>query len=207
MAAVVAVVVVGAGLVTGLAAGGTLTALGHVKFRGTPLLFAAAGSAVVVMVAPVQLRTAGWAGVYAFVSAWVLWNAREHRGLLGTGVAVAAVGIILNSVPVLLNGGMPVAVPVTDADRAAKVESSPRHSVSELGTRASFLGDVIPIRADVAGRVFDAWVSPGDLVLWLGMILTAAGATLHPPRSAYVRSDPTRFRLRQGPTQEPLGPG
>jgi len=90
------------------------------------------------------------------------------------GMALLALGALMNFVVVGANGAMPVSL---DAMARAGI-GSPAVGLPDLGglheimtpaTRLRFLADVIPIRA--ARHV----VSPGDLTLWAGLVLAVQG--------------------------------
>jgi hypothetical protein len=106
----------------------------------------------------------------------VLW---PYRGYLG--VWVAFVGIAANLAVILANGGlMPIErSTVAEAvgwERAAGYEAGAWIAgtkdvlVADGGGRAAVLGDSIIVRVGSGGMA----ASPGDLVVWFGLVLVAA---------------------------------
>ena len=103
-----------------------------------------------------------------------------------SGVGIAALGLLLNSLVIGLNGAMPVspeAGAVAGLTRQDIEAGGPEHAPAGSQTRLSWLGDVIPIpRSELV-------VSVGDLFLALGLARFLYRRTLS---SAEV--GPTRIR-------------
>ena len=109
-----------------------------------------------------------------------LWVYRER-----IGVWVMYVGLLANLAPILANGGL---MPIREAtvvraigeERAARytpgewVEGSKDVLVTEDGGRLVQLGDQIIVRLGSGGMV----ASPGDVVVWCGLVILAAEASL-----------------------------
>src|SRR4051794_21910814 len=146
------------GLVLGLLAGGRLENLANVRLRFVQLLFLglvlryATQFAIESGNAPVDaLRLPLFAAGFALLLAG-LWTNRGHPGLL-----LAFVGILLNAVAIVTNGGfMPVWEPSVIAAglRATEVGTAFHHIVGTAaggGIPADFLaqagplGDIIPV--------------------------------------------------------------
>lgn len=166
---IILLAVLAAGIVVGRLRGGSLRRLGEADLRFMPVVFA--GVALQGTAAYVGSRTAATTlallshlAVLAFAGA----NAKRP------GMALLGIGALMNFVVVAANGAMPVS---PDAMARAGV-GSPAIGAPDLGglheimtpeSRLTFLADVIPIRA--ARHV----VSPGDLVLWAGLLLAVQG--------------------------------
>jgi len=171
------------GILVGLALGGSLRKLSELSFHWWPL--ALIGLAVQF----VPARTHAWAVVllicsYALLTAFVVANIRMP------GMALMAVGFVLNIVAVGANGGMPV------SDHALRVaygsgyaeqrrelvagEGGAKHHLQRHGDELLFLTDVIP-----AGAPIHIIVSFGDLLTFVGAGWVVAAATLgHPATRA-----------------------
>ncbi len=164
-------------LVTGALAGGGLPRLGQLKLRWIWILLLALG----VRIGTVLLWqngfgasfALGWGMVLAysliFAFLWVNWRV--------PGLQVAAVGIALNFLAVLLNGGrMPIWPAAFDAAGFTPdaIAGDPFHFLLPAGTTAEFVsrggifGDVVPIPLPFIRDV----VSIGDMLLALGLFWT-----------------------------------
>jgi MFS family permease len=160
-------------LIVGALAGGGLPRLGDLKLRWIWVLLAA----LILRFGAVALRQGevtdlpiGWAIVAAyfliFVFLWGNWRV--------PGLQVAAVGISLNFLAVLINGGrMPIWPGAFEAAGFTPdaVAGDPFHFLLPTGTVAEFVarggifGDVVPLPLPVIRDV----VSIGDLLLALGL--------------------------------------
>lgn len=109
-----------------------------------------------------------------------LWVYRDR-----VGVWVMYVGLVANLAPILANGGlMPIrqaaVVEAIGEERAARYEvgswipGSKDVLVPNDGGRLTGLGDQIVIRVGSGGLI----VSPGDLVVWAGLLVLVAEASL-----------------------------
>lgn len=124
-----------------------------------------------------------------------LWAYRQH-----IGVWVIFVGLAANLAAILANGGlMPIerstVVEAIGAERAAEygagswMRGSKDVLVADGAGRLVGLGDSIIVRAGGGGMV----VSPGDVVVWAGlMILAAEGSIAWQRRPRGVASAPAR---------------
>jgi hypothetical protein len=116
---------------------------------------------------------------YGTAAAWLLLNvARQRQYGLRAGIAVAGLGWALNAVVVVADNGMPVSTVAGKRAGIIHAVSGPAvwrgqlykhiHATSAAWLRP--LGDVIPLRP------LHAVVSPGDLILWIGVVITIAAA-------------------------------
>lgn len=170
--------VLAAGIVAGRLRGGTLRRLGDAQLSWTPIIFvgvALQGTAAYIgsPAAATTLALASHCAVFAFAAI----NAKRP------GMALLALGGLLNFIVVAANGAMPV----SPSAMARAGVGSPAVGIPDLGglheimtdrTRLSFLADIIPI--PVARHV----VSPGDLALWAGLILAVQGLMIGSGRRA-----------------------
>lgn len=163
------------GLALGLAVGGRVRALARLRFRAPLLLWPAAG---------LQLG-AGWLApsrrplavglAYAVVGAWLLLNAAWHAGPIRAALGLLALGWVLNGVPIVANGGMPVSMaalrqvgaPATVSVRDGHLF---KHVPASRDTVLVGLGDVVPVPA------LRTVVSVGDLVMVVAVMLVVAFA-------------------------------
>jgi hypothetical protein len=148
------------GLIIGLLAGGSLKRLGERRFRLWPLL-----PLGVVLQLPFvdRLGFGGLLASYACLLAFALANIR----LVGMGLV--AVGIGLNTVPIAVNGGMPVD---RDAIVEARITSTAglrtlhldrKHHLERDSDTLTVLADIIPVRP------LKEVISFGDVVLAVGV--------------------------------------
>ena len=116
---------------------------------------------------------------YGTAAAWLLLNAARQRNYgLRAGITVVSLGWALNAAVVVANNGMPVSVAASK--RAGIIHAASgsaiyhgqlyKHIYETSATWLRPLGDVIPVRP------LHAVVSPGDLALWLGVVITIAAA-------------------------------
>jgi hypothetical protein len=157
------------GIVIGLARGGALKRLEHVRLRHTPVVF---GAVVLQIVAtPLQHAARGWVAFwlvlasYAGVAVFAAANRRE------IGMPLIALGSISNLVVIAANRGMPVSVRALEAAGlddpfGAKTNLLIRgaHRALTPHSHLRLLADIIPLK-------FSSVVSVGDLLIWAGLIL------------------------------------
>jgi hypothetical protein len=171
------------GAVLGLAAGGRLAGLAHLPLRGDYVL-------VIVLLMQGVLPVLSASGVSREVLYWV-WTA-TFPVMAGVcllnfkvpGMSVAALGVALNAVAVLLNNGMPVLpAAVIAAGGAVEMLRSPdfAHNAVSAATKLPFLADVLAIPGPAGVR---GVVSAGDLLLAGGV----AGAVGWAVREAVTKS-------------------
>jgi hypothetical protein len=120
---------------------------------------------------------------YVLVGAWVVLNVAGRPALLGLGMTLLALGWLLNLLPIVANGGMPV------SSAAARQAGAPSGSEVVRGhlykhrpeggeTVLAPLGDVIPV------PLLGAAVSAGDVAMFVGISVTVAAGMCLPAASA-----------------------
>ncbi len=175
----------GFAVILGRISGGRLAGITRLRMRSTWLLWLALALQLSQYVPVLRVDPAG-AGhrvllglSYAAAASWLLRSGavQRNRGLR-IGLAIVGLGWALNAAVVVANNGMPVS---TAASWQAGTPGALVNSTLERGqmykhvratsaTRLQPLGDVIPL------RLLHAVVSPGDVVLWLGVLITVAAA-------------------------------
>lgn len=102
------------------------------------------------------------------------------------GAVLVAVGICLNGLPVLMNGGMPVSPRAAlSAGVPFPGDSSQNHLRIDADTKLPFFGDIVPFRP--TAQV----ISVGDLVMLAGFFLGTAEAV------GQARAEPSSSRQLQ----------
>jgi hypothetical protein len=146
------------GVVVGLVTGGRLSNLGRRSFNAWPLL--AAGIGLQLLPWPLAL-----AASYLCLIAFAVLN------LHVPGFGLLTVGLALNAVVVIVNGGMPVhnAVPL-----------GAKHHLEGPGDHLTFLDDRFDIAA--LGEV----LSLGDLVMAVGLVAAMAAVVRRPPQGRHA---------------------
>lgn len=172
-------VAVAAGLLIGLLRGGRPSDVGRRALRWWPALFVG----IVAQALPESVEVdraavmASLAASYASLTAFALANLRL------TGMPVVLVGLLLNAVVILSNGGMPVRA---DAIRAAGLGDPVEVDSLDFGTkrhleddedRLMVLADIIPVRP------LREVLSFGDLILALGIGDVVFRLLRRPPRA------------------------
>ncbi len=160
-------VVLVAAVVTGWAAGGSLSRLARLPLPGARLVPAAVAAQVLGVLAglaglPPGPAYAGGLAVSALLVAVFLVRSRRTPGL-----GLVAAGLGLNAVVVGANGAMPVSAAATaraGADSGA-LAADLRHVALDAGTRLPLLADVVPVPLPLRPEV----VSPGDVLVAAGL--------------------------------------
>lgn len=168
-------------LVIALALGGRLGGLARLRFRAPGVLWLAVGVQFgLKAVAPGHRSLALGCG-YGLVGLWLVLNRRQADAAVGAGVSILTAGWLLNMVPVVLNGGMPVsgaalrrvgapaAVPVADGHFYRHVAAGPHTILSPLG-------DILPVRP------LSSVISIGDIVITAGIMVVVVAAMTRRPR-------------------------
>jgi MFS family permease len=174
------------GLVIGALAGGQLPRLADLRLRWVWLL----GAALAVrLLAGLMVRTdveADLAGAWGLPLTYGLIVVWLYRNWNVSGLQVAAIGVTLNILAVLLNSGkMPVweGALLASGLTLADLVGDPFHVVLGAGMTAGqfvaaggLFGDVVPIPIPILRDV----VSVGDVLLWLGIVWAIVAAMTRP---------------------------
>lgn len=162
------------GLAIGLLGGGRLRHLGERTFRGVPFLVVGVGlqllSAFVADVAVALVLLS-----YAALVVFCVLNLR----LVGMGVVL--VGLLMNTVVITANGGMPVrrsavvAARIADDDELPDIRLTGKRHFQDDDDRLMFLADIVPVPE------LREVLSFGDIVMSVGVGAVLAHL-LRPPR-------------------------
>jgi hypothetical protein len=160
------------GLAIGLLGGGRFRFLGERTFRGVPLLVVGVAlQAVSAFVADVAVVLLSFATLVVFCAL----NLR----LVGMGVVL--VGLLMNTVVITVNGGMPVRRSAVVAAGIAGYEDLPdirltgKRHFQDDDDRLMFLADIVPVPE------LEEVLSFGDIVMSVGVAAVLAHL-LRPPR-------------------------
>lgn len=165
-----AVVVLVAAVVAGLAFGGSWHRLAQLPLRRLGLVVAAvlaqAGGAVVGLLGVADESTSYVVGLAVSAALALAFCARNARV---AGVPLVTGGLILNATVVGANGAMPVSIVAAYHARvpiaAIAAGTDARHEIAGDGTALSWLGDVVPVPLPVRPEV----VSAGDVLVVAGL--------------------------------------
>ncbi|MDP9453895.1 MAG: DUF5317 domain-containing protein [Actinomycetota bacterium] len=163
------------GLVVALLAGGRLANLSDERLRWPALAFVA----LALYWAPSLLGLDGPPAVALALAAYAALLSFAAANLRLVGMAVVALGLGLNALVILLNGGMPVdpaavvATGLARPDEVAAMELGPSRQWQQEDDPLAVLGDIVPVTP--LGEV----VSFGDLIL-AGGLADVAFRLLHP---------------------------
>ena len=159
------------GVVTALLTGGRLRNLEHLELRGGPILLAALLAQVFLPRIVTETGLPPWAelGVFWIVPALIAMTVAALNWRQ-PGMGLVAVGIGLNLVVVVLNGGMPVSLASVSTMMAesagSALERSWLHIPASSATNLLFLADVIPVPGPTWHR---GLVSLGDILMSAGV--------------------------------------
>ena len=186
---------IGIGLVVGRLLGGRVRNLEQVRFRWWQLALAGLLVQLVLFADPVQTRI-GSAGPAVYVVSTLAVLAALLRNLRYPGLAVLAVGAVLNLVPILTNGGyMPSSPEVwRELTGVAAVPVAYYSNVALIGpdTAFAFLGDIFafPRQLPMATAF-----SLGDAVIAVGAVVFLVSAMrTRPPSARAPRPNPQPVR-------------
>jgi hypothetical protein len=170
------------GVIAGYACGGRLSWLAKTRIRAPWLLILAAGLQFVHFRFP-QVRQGLESAIgislmvpiFILVGAWILANLLRRPPAVQAALLLIVVGGTMNAVVIAANGRMPYSEAAAraanqSAEDKARAASSPKHLAADSTTKLGWFGDVIPVRP--IGKV----VSPGDVILLLGVGALVAGA-------------------------------
>jgi hypothetical protein len=163
-----------AGLVIGVAAGGKLANLAHMRFRWPWFVLAVLVIREAVVLRPLN-EIEGVQYVYAAaLAALVGWTGWHIKRL--PGVWVVSVGAAMNLIVILANGAR---MPVAPALAGVLVQRGHlgQYVLMGPGTNLNWLADWIGFPWPVRGAY-----SPGDLVIAVGIGIVVLFATLPQPR-------------------------
>jgi hypothetical protein len=171
MALVPTLVALIGGIALGLRLGGRLDLLARFHLAGLPLLTGAIAAELLIRSVD---RAGGWT-TWLHVIAYLAVLVVVWANIRIPGMAIIGLGVVLNLVPTLVNGGMPTSrwalekAGLLDADAIGSVVvSGPRH-VAGAGDSLRFLGEVIPVPT---GQV----LSLSDVIVLIGLVFLIAGA-------------------------------
>lgn len=170
----------GLGLALGLLLGGRFGELARLRFRW-PLVVALA---LVIKDAAFisSLATSPFVGLIYVVSliALLAWSVWHWRGI--PAIWLVSVGVAMNLMVVIANGGHMTVTRELALKISAKTQPIAEHGsygqymVASAGTHLNWLGDWISLPQPIH-RFFPQAYSPGDLVMFVGMVLMLLLAT------------------------------
>lgn len=172
-------------IILGTLIGGRLQSIASLRITAIPLSFAA----LAYMVAGPFIKLNGvshrlaLASAYLTMAVFLVLNFKRNTGGIRLGIAIVALGWVLNATVIVANGGMPLSLhayalsghrgaPTPGEGGFFKIVLADDHSVLRR------LGDVIPIRP------LRQVLSVGDLVLLAGMGLVVVNAMKTQPENA-----------------------
>jgi hypothetical protein len=177
------------GVLAGYVLGGRLAGLATVRLRALWLLWVATGvQASQYYLHPVReflenrLGLPMLAIVFALVALWLGVNlSQPHGPPLRIAIVVILLGALSNGAAIVANGRMPYS---TGAARVAGLPTdtvTPKNEPGHEETRVAFIGDVVPV------PFLRKVISPGDVLISLGMV-TAIAAAMRRRRSRSRRA-------------------
>lgn len=181
-------IAVAVGCALGYARNGRLRRLGDLRLQAPALV----GLALVLQVGAGPAPE-GWRGAligcsYALVGIFLAANLRGRTTALRAGIALLALGWLLNVAAMAPDRAMPVSATALERTGQASTDVTAGHLSKHLLGNAHaplrFLGDVIPVPA------LRAIVSLGDLALLAGVALCIAAAMWGAVRVAALEPDP-----------------
>jgi Family of unknown function (DUF5317) len=155
------------GIAAGLATGGSLQGLQQIqRLRWIWVVLIALAVRLAVVLPPLR-GVEGvqyiYAASFAVLVAWIVWNVTRLRGLW-----IVAIGATLNLLVIVSNGGrMPVANSVTPVRGVAV------YTTMSSSTNLNWLGDWITLPVISPGSLLGGVYSPGDVILGVGILVTA----------------------------------
>jgi hypothetical protein len=176
-------------VIVGWASGGRLSHLANVPLHGWRLVAGVVtAGAVAIIAGRSSSDAAALVAIVGVVVSTTLLVVLLVRNVGVEGLPLLAVGLLLNAVVVITNGGMPVSL---DAAARAGVATGPladgsdaRHVLAGPATHLDRLGDVIAVPFPSHPEV----VSPGDVLVVAGAgLLVFAGMRRRPPAQLPTR--------------------
>jgi hypothetical protein len=179
----VILVVIVVALLLGVARGGTMTNLAQLELRSWGLVFLAlAVQAVGAFAATIGLPHASLWYVLGMVGSAALVTVFVARNRELPGMALIALGFVLNALVVTANGAMPVDQAAADRVGISTVHLyqnvDAKHELADSATRLRPLADVIPVPLPGPLRWGSNVVSVGDVVLAAGIGVLVLNAML-----------------------------
>jgi hypothetical protein len=166
------------GIALRLATGRGFASLAHAELRGEPFLLGLLAAQVIV---PILQLTGPSARIayYVWLATFPCMAAIAWLNRRAPGMAILGAGLLLNSLVIALNGGMPVfgaaVAMLTSGTQVAVIPPTDFvHVLGAASTHAPWLADVVPLPGPSWMRVV---ASPGDLLLFAGIIAFLGGAT------------------------------
>lgn len=189
------VIVLIAAIAVGYARGGRLHRVADAELGWAWLLFAGVALQVAVDIASGRGLLADAPGTvllvtsHAMVIGWIVLNRFRP------GMVLIFLGLALNAVVIVANGGMPVDPTAIDAAGLPAVDAlHGKHTLMHDGTRFTFLADIIPVPP------LRTVISVGDIVLAAGLIPLVSHLMTY--RSAVERRGGPREPLDTSGTSE-----
>lgn len=170
----VILVVIAVACVVGVVRGGTMANLSQLELRSWPLVFVALlVQAAGAFAAPLGLPRASLLYVLGMVTSAVLITVFVARNRALPGMALIALGFVLNAVVVTANGAMPVDQAAADRVGISTIGLyrgvDAKHEIADDSTRLRPLADVIPVPLPPPLERGSNVVSIGDVVLAAGI--------------------------------------
>ena len=175
------------GSLLGLGLGGRFSGLSVLRLRWRAIPFAAVLSQVASLAVPPSARPAIALVSQTVVLGWLGANmAMGQNKHIRFGGRLLAFGAVLNSIPMMLHGGMPVssnalAVAGMPANFDVSNGNLGKHVTAASDAAFGFLGDIIPLRG------LHVVLSFGDLVMAWGLALVVGAAMMAMPRRPGLR--------------------
>ena len=178
-------ITVATAIAAGLLLGGRFANLASTPISGSPLAASALGLLLAASVfgggRTLDLTIIAAANV--LLGAFLVTNVRAHRGVLRVGLALIAVGWLVNGVVIAANAGMPLSMAAYRASGQTRVVTLGEGGffkavIADDDTLLPWGGDIFPLRP--IRRV----ASAGDLAIALGLGIAIVGA-MRSPSAAY----------------------
>jgi Family of unknown function (DUF5317) len=179
---------VGAGLLAGYAAGGSLAGLVATRLRVLWLLWLAAGVQTAQLASGRLAGSGGLPGaaardlrgpllvaVFALAGAWLAANLAGRPRAMQAAAGLALAGGLANGVAIAANGRMPYLPGAARAAGLARDAETPKNVVAGPASHLAALGDIIPVPP------LHAVISLGDVLIVAGVIVLIAAAMRQVP--------------------------
>jgi hypothetical protein len=193
-------------IVIGLLLGGRFANLASTPIVGSPLAAAALGLLLAASLFPSgrALDLVIIAAANVLLGVFFVTNLRGHHGAFRVGLALIALGWVLNAVVIAANAGMPLSLAAYRASGQTRVVTPGERGffkavIADDKTHLPWGGDVISLRP--IRRV----VSAGDIAIVLGLGIAIVGAMRSRPGPTIPAADATapHAPLGRGPVAPP----